>query len=158
MKIAEEKKATVSALTDLAKINNDRIQGYTKALEQAKENPELQILFKEKVRESERFVSELNNTANKLGAEGTDNPTVSGEIFRGWMSVKNTFKPSDKTSILDSCEFGEDTALKAYDMALKVKDLDPEVRGRITEQRSVIKTAHDQIKAKRDASKNNNTK
>jgi uncharacterized protein (TIGR02284 family) len=153
MKILEQNKATVSALTDLTKINNDRIQGYNKAIEQAKNNPELQILFKEKVRESERFVSELNEMAGRLGAEKTDNPTVSGEIYRGWMSIKDTFKPSDKTSILDSCEFGEDAALKAYDAALKVKDCDPDVKRRIEEQRRVIKVSHDQIKAKRDASK-----
>jgi uncharacterized protein (TIGR02284 family) len=153
MKILEHNKATVSALTDLAKINNDRIQGYNKAIEQAKDNPELQILFKEKVRESERFVSELNEIAGKLGAEKTDNPTVPGEIFRGWMSMKDTFKPSDKTSILESCEFGEDAAVKAYDEALKVKDLDTDVKSKIEEERRVIKASHDQIKAKRDASK-----
>jgi uncharacterized protein (TIGR02284 family) len=156
MKTTEEKKATISACTDLVKINNDRIQGYNKAVEQAKNNPELQILFKEKVRESERFVSELNELNQRLGGETTNNPTVSGEVYRGWMSIKDTFKPSDKTSILESCEFGEDAALKAYDMALKVKDLDPDVKSRVEEQRRVIKESHDQIKAKRDASKNNN--
>lgn len=144
-------KDTVSALNDLIKINNDRIEGYTKASDQAKNLPELQKLFEEKANESRTFVSELNNFASQFGTDHKEGTTVPGKIYRGWMDIKNTFNPSDSTSILDSCEFGEDAALKAYEMALKSDtEMDAELRAKILDQQSKIKASHDQIKMKRD--------
>lgn len=155
MEIAEKHKELYSTLNDLVKINNDRIEGYQKAAEQAKENPVLQVLFNEKAADSRNFVNELNQYIAKIGGEHTNDTTVAGKIFRSWMDIKNTFKPSDKTTILDSCEFGEDAALKAYDMALKSDaEMDAELRKTIILQQESIKASHDRIKMQRDLSAN----
>lgn len=155
MGIAEKNKELHSTLNDLVKINNDRIEGYQKAAEQARENPALQVLFNEKAADSRKFVYELNQHIAKIGGDHTNDTTVAGKIFRSWMDIKNTFKPSDKTTILDSCEFGEDAALKAYDMALKSDaELDAELRKAIILQQESIKASHDRIKMQRDLSAN----
>jgi uncharacterized protein (TIGR02284 family) len=155
MNTTDQNKELVSTLNDLVKINNDRIEGYKKAAEQAKENPVLQVMFQEKAADSQKFVSELNQHIAKTGGEPTNDTTVAGKVFRSWMDVKNTFKPSDKTTILDSCEFGEDAALKAYDMALKSDaELEAELRKTIITQQESIKASHDRIKLQRDLSAN----
>lgn len=155
MNTVDQNKEVVSTLNDLVKINNDRIEGYKKAAEEAKENPTLRVMFNEKVADSQKFVSELNQHIARIGGEHTNKTTVAGKVFRGWMDIKDTFKPSDKTTILDSCEFGEDAALRAYDMALKSDaELDAEVRNKIIEQKESIKTSHDRIKLQRDLSAN----
>lgn len=142
----------VSTLNDLVKINLDRVEGYNKAKEQAKENPELQALFAEKAQQSEGFASDLKHKISSLGGEYADSSTTPGKIFRAWMDVKNTFKPSDKHSILDSCEFGEDAALKAYKSSLESDaEIPVEVRQTIAEQQSHIQASHDKIKTYRDA-------
>lgn len=155
MDITEKNKELSSTLNDLVKINNDRVEGYKKAAEQAKENPVLQVLFNEKAADSQKFASDLNQHIARIGGERTNDTTVAGKIFRSWMDVKNTFKPSDKTTILDSCEFGEDAALKAYEMALKSDaELDAELRKTIISQQESIKASHDRIKMQRDLSAN----
>ena len=155
MATIEKNKELVSTLNDLIKINNDRIEGYKKAAEQAKENPVLQVMFTEKAADSQKFASELTQHVSRIGGEQVNDTTVAGKIFRGWMDIKNTFKPSDKTTILDSCEFGEDAALRAYDMALKSDaELDAELRKTIISQQESIKASHDRIKMQRDLSAN----
>ena len=155
MDMTEQNKELVSTLNDLVKINNDRIEGYKKASEEAKGNPSLKIMFHEKATDSQKFVSALKNHIYKIGGETAKDTTIAGKVFRSWMDVKNTFKPSDKTTILDSCEFGEDAALKAYDMVLKSDaELDAELRKTIISQQESIKASHDRIKLQRDLSAN----
>ena len=150
-----QNKELISTLNDLVKINNDRIEGYRKAAEEARENPDLKVLFNEKAADSQKFVSELTHHISKIGGEHTNDTTVAGKIFRSWMDIKDTFRPSDKTTILDSCEFGEDAALKAYDMALKSDaELDAELRKKIIEQKESIQASHKRIKLQRDLSAN----
>jgi uncharacterized protein (TIGR02284 family) len=155
MDSTDQNKELVSTLNDLVKINNDRVEGYKKAAEEAKENPVLKTMFHEKAADSQKFVSELHHHISKIGGDPANDTTISGKIFRSWMDVKDTFKPSDKTTILDSCEFGEDAALKAYDMALKSDvEMEAELRKTILSQQESIKASHDRIKLQRDLSAN----
>ncbi len=131
------------------------MEGYKKAAEEAEENPALKIMFNEKAADSQKFASELQHHVSKIGGEQVNDTTIAGKVYRGWMDLKNTFKPSDKTTILDSCEFGEDAALRAYDMALKSDaELDAELRKTIISQQESIKASHDRIKLQRDLSAN----
>jgi uncharacterized protein (TIGR02284 family) len=147
----------IETLNDLVKINHDRIEGYEKASNQATDNPIFRKLFEKNASDSRKFAVDLQQHVAKLGGEQATGTTVSGKIFRGWMDIKNTFKPSDQTTILDSCEFGEDAALRAYDMALKSDaELEAELRKKIIEQKESIESSHNQIKQQRDLSANMN--
>jgi uncharacterized protein (TIGR02284 family) len=152
---ALDNKELIETLNDLVKINHDRVEGYEKASKQATDNPVLNKLFENKASDSRAFSDELQQYIAKLGGGQITETTVSGKIFRGWMDVKNAFKPSDQTTILDSCEFGEDAALRAYDMALKSDaELDAELRKKIIEHKDSIESSHNQIKQQRDLSAN----
>jgi len=104
--------------------------------------------------ESRKYKSELAEAVQKQGGEPTSGTTNSGKIYRVWMDVKATFSGHDRQSVLESCEFGEDAAQKAYKLALSSDaEIDAENRQLITSQQASLKTSHDLIKKYRDMHK-----
>lgn len=144
---------TAEVLNDLVRINNDRIEGYTKAENETKAgDADLQSLFRQMAAESRSYVNDLSKYISATGNNITDDTTVRGKIYRAWMDVKATFSGKDRKAILASCEYGEDAAQKAYDAALSSDaELPTEVRQLIMDQKQSLKKSHDQIKALRDA-------
>jgi len=147
-------KEIIEVLNDLIKINNDRIEGYDKAIENAKTiDIGLQTIFSKMKSESIKYTAELHNRILQLGGEPTDDTTVSGKLYRAWMDVKATFTGKDRKSLLDACEYGEDAAQKAYKDALEDEDLPGDIRDLISEQKRSLRRSHDEIKAMRDMQK-----
>ncbi|MFC0773800.1 PA2169 family four-helix-bundle protein [Terrimonas alba] len=144
---------TAEVLNDLVRINNDRIEGYTKAENETKAgDADLQSLFRQMAAESRSYVNDLSKYISATGSNITDDTTVRGKIYRAWMDVKATFSGKDRKAILASCEYGEDAAQKAYDAALSSDaELPTELRQLIMDQKQSLKKSHDQIKALRDA-------
>lgn len=144
-------KEIVEVLNDLIKINNDRIEGYEKAIENAKTiDVGLQTVFSKMKSESIKYTAELHNRVLQLGGEPQDGTTVSGKLYRAWMDVKATFTGKDRTSLLEACEYGEDAAQKAYKDAMETEGLPADIRDFIAEQKKALRSSHDEIKAMRD--------
>ncbi len=145
----------IEVLNDLVEINNDRINGYMKASEETKDlDADLRAVFHKMADQSRNIKSELTEAVLARGGKPAEGTTNSGKIYRVWMDVKATFTGHDRQSALESCEFGEDAAQKAYKLALNSDaDMDPEIRSMITNQQSELKTSHDLIKKYRDAHK-----
>ena len=139
-------------LNDLILINNDRVVGYQKAMEELKdEDSDLKLLFQEKVNQSKEFKAELSQKIKETGKEVETGTTNAGKIYRVWMDVKAFFGGSDRKVILDNCEDGEDAALVAYNDALTSEGLSTAARSLITNHHAALKISHDRIKALRDA-------
>jgi uncharacterized protein (TIGR02284 family) len=143
---------TVEILNDLVKINNDRIAGYQRATDEAKDlDVDLKATFEGMCRESEGYKQELVNKIRQHGGNVDSGTTTSGKIYRAWMDVKATFTGHDRKAILASCEFGEDAAQRAYEAALSDDGLDADCRALVQEQQQSLKNSHDLIKKYRDA-------
>ena len=143
----------IDVLNDLIRINNDRIDGYQKAIEEIKDpaDAEIKALFLTNAEQSRNNASALRETVVKLGGEPAQDTTASGKIYRVWMDVKATFSGDDTTAALKSCEFGEDAALRAYKDAQKEEVAWPTgVAATIEEQREGLQRSHDSIKRLRD--------
>ncbi len=142
-------------LNDLIKINHDRITGYEKAVEELKDGDlDLKATFNKMADESRKYKSELTSQVLKLGGDPAEGQTVPGKIYQAWMDVKAAFSGNDRKATLESCEFGEDAAQKAYRTALATDaEMDVETRQLITDQQASLKTSHDIIKKMRDAYK-----
>jgi uncharacterized protein (TIGR02284 family) len=142
-------------LNDLIMINNDRIEGYENAAKEAKSiDVDLQATFNKMGNESRKYVAALTNEVERLGGEPATGTTNSGKIYRVWMDVKSSFSGKNRQAILESCEFGEDAAQKAYKEALASDaEISAQTRQLITDQQSSLKTSHDIIKKYRDAQK-----
>lgn len=145
----------VEVLNDLIKINNDRVTGYQKAVEETKDlDIDLQAVFNSMANDSRKYAAELTQEVTKLGGESTPDTSVGGKIHRVWMDVKATFSGHDRQSVLENCEFGEDAAQTAYTDALSSDaEMDSDIRQLITEQQSALKVAHNLIKKYRDLHK-----
>ena len=143
---------TSEVLNDLIQINNDRIEGYEKAIkETAPEDADLRTLFESMAAESRSYVNDLTQHVSISGNEPADGTTVKGKIYRTWMDVKATFSGKNRKAILASCEYGEDAAQKAYDEALATDaELPTEIRQLITDQKASLRRSHDKIKRMRD--------
>ena len=85
------------------------------------------------------------------GDEPEEGTTIRGKIYRAWMGVKATFSGKDRKSVLESCEFGEDAAQRAYQSALEEDDLSSDVRQLLEQQKATLREAHDKVKKLRDA-------
>lgn len=142
----------VSVLNDLVAINNDRVTGYQKAIgELEKGDTDLEAVFNEMIGHSEQHLSALKERVRSLGGDPEDGTTTSGKIYRVWMDIKAALTSDDTKTALESCEFGEDAAQKAYDHALKDDDLSADVRKMISDQKASLKQDHDKIKRLRDS-------
>jgi uncharacterized protein (TIGR02284 family) len=139
-------------LNDLIQINNDRIEGYQKAINEADDiDVDLKAMFTKMENDSRDHVRELSSVVEDLGETPTDGTTVSGKVYRAWMDVKTAFSAKERQSILELCEFGEDAAQKAYNDALASDaDMSTDVRKLITSQQQSLRTAHGVIKKYRD--------
>lgn len=148
-----EHKACIEALNDLIKINNDRMEGYQRAIDELKDgqDADLKALFTNMISESAIYKRELESLVMEYGGETADGTTASGKLYRAWMDVKAMFTGGDRKTVLSNCEMGEDAAQKAYQMALDDDDVMPRTKELIMQQKSSMRTSHDRIKAMRDA-------
>lgn len=145
---------SIGILNDLVEINNDRVEGFEKALADINdENVDLKVLFQEYASQSRRFSQELTQIVASYGGDAETGTSVSGSLHRAWIDIKSLFGGSDRESILNEAERGEDAIKAAYEKALRDGELAGEAQAKVSEQAVEIKAAHDKIKALRDASK-----
>lgn len=148
----ENSQIKAEVLNDLIEINNDRITGYERAIEELElKDTDLVSLFREMIQESENYKQELITEVQNTGAEVEEGTTVSGKIYRAWMDVKAMFTGNDRKAILANCEGGEDAAQKAYKSAIEESDLGFETIALLKKQQTSLKLSHDKIKALRDS-------
>lgn len=151
----EKNEKVIGLLNDLIRINNDRVVGYEKAIDELKDaDADLKTLFHRYTQESKQNATELTHEVTRLGGNPSDGTTNSGKVYRVWMDLKATVSGKDRKAILDSCEFGEDAAQKAYDTALNSDtELEASLRELIVRQKSVLRVGHDEVKRLRDMHK-----
>jgi len=141
----------IDCLNNLIQINNDRIQGYLTAAKETDEE-DLRSVFSDLMQDSQDCRRELTQEVTKLGGTPVEGTTVSGKFFRAWMDVKAALTSKDRKAILNSCEFGEDVAVKTYEAELDENKLQSSDLGRLVkDQYAKIKAGHDKIKQLRDA-------
>ncbi len=145
----ENKSEIISVLNDLVAINNDRIVGYEKAIEEVKNSDiDLKAIFEFMKSNSVDHVKKLKDKIQSLGGIVENGTTLSGKIFRAWMDVKNTFTNHDRKSALESCVFGEKAAQNSYEMALESNaDMDTEIRQLITTQKADLLSDYKKLEA-----------
>ncbi|MFC6099150.1 ferritin-like domain-containing protein [Olivibacter domesticus] len=143
---------SISTLNDLIEINNDRIAGFEKAIADInEENVDLKTLFQEYTGQSRKFSQELTAIVSKHAAEAETGTSVASNLHRAWIDVKALFGGRDRKSILEEAERGEDAIKEAYRNALKSGSITGEALQLVTKQSEEIRSAHDKIKALRDA-------
>lgn len=142
-----------ASINELIEINNDRIEGYKKAIELLPEGDHfgLRGIFEDYRDQSIQFNADLKPLVATLGETPTDATRTSGKMFRAWMELKSAVAPHAIQAILESCERGEDEFQKVYEEVLANGDLDTDLRVIAQSQLDTESAAHDHIKDLRDA-------
>ena len=142
---------SIDALNQLVEINNDRIAGYENAVKETDDST-LKSLFTKLAETSRKCREELAAEVQKLGGSPKEGTATSGKIYRLWMDVKAALTNKDRKAILSSCEFGEDTAVKAYEEVLqKTDEISTEHQYLLKKQYALIKADHDKVRNLRNA-------
>lgn len=150
----ENNKQVAEVLNDLVQINNDRVEGYEKALKELKDgNDDLRTLFTGFIDQSRNLRNVLGTEVQNLKVKMDEGTTASGKIYRTWMDVKALFTGKDRQTVLNNCEYGEDAAQKAYKEALKTENLPAYLFALISKQKEELRTAHDEVKSLRNQEK-----
>ena len=149
-----ENEKTIAVLNTLITINNDRIEGYETAAEEAEEQ-DLKTLFAHFSSTSKACKQELTNEVSKLGGTAAEGTLTAGKLHRVWMDVKAAITGKDRKAILNSCEYGEEFAKDTYEKALKndAENLSAEQQTMIKAQHTLLNADHDKIKSMRDLQK-----
>lgn len=144
--------AIVEVLNDLIRINNDRIEGYKRAIDEADvADVDLKSMFASFISHSEKHKRELSVAIAPYFEQPEEGTTTSGKLYRMWMDMKATFSGDTRQTVLESCEFGEDAAMRTYNEAIGKFELLPvNIIEVISTQKAEIKRDHDRIKELRD--------
>lgn len=138
------------ALGDLVRINQDRVDGYRKAVELT-DDTDLKALFNRMADESRTYIDQLNNTLLDSGGDVGQSSSIYGKLYRNWMGVKATFSGNNRQALLSSCEYAEDAAQRTYENVLRSSIPMPySVRELIANQKGALRSSHDTVKTYRD--------
>ena len=136
----------IEALNDLIQINHDRVEGYQTAIEEMRKsnNTMTAALFEQYVKDSKNNISELSQYVSSMGGSPDHSTTIGGKIHRMWMDIKNTFSVHEKESALESCNFGDEAAIKAYESALAdtSNNFSSDITSTLNGQLATIKATH----------------
>ncbi|MGV3557089.1 ferritin-like domain-containing protein [Larkinella arboricola] len=139
----------VDSLNELVKINNDRIRGYEKAVEDTKD-ANLDDIFRHNVIQSQQFRSELADHIVRIDGSAVSNATstdVSSKIHRAWIDIKAALTGKDEQTVLSSVEFGENAAVEAYEEAIEKDHIPAYIREVLQKQLEQLKIARDRVVA-----------
>ncbi len=145
-------KEIVDDLNDLVKINNDRMQGYEKAIEDT-EDSQLDDLFRHYVIQSQNFRSQLAEHIVRIDGLAVSDATttdVSSKLHRAWIDIKSALTGKDRDSVLSSVEFGESAAVEAYEDAIENDNIPAYIKEDLQKQLSELKASHAKIKSMMD--------
>jgi uncharacterized protein (TIGR02284 family) len=111
-------------------INNDRIAGYTKAMELIDDGQSnsLKGVFQDYIDQSEDFKSQLSQLLEQGDGEIQKDTLFTGKLFRLWMDLKAGLSPSTTQAVLELCEKGEEEFRDTYqDILSESHDVFPEI-------------------------------
>ncbi|RYD90232.1 MAG: DUF892 family protein [Sphingobacteriales bacterium] len=142
----------LNVLNDLIEINNDRVEGFTKAGNDLEEqHAGLRVVFQKLAGESRQNSSELTQIVHQYGGEAAEGTSTSGALHRAWLDIKSAFTGGDMEAILNECERGEDAIKAAYVSALEAdNDLPMDIVDVLEDQQAGIIDGHDLIKSLRN--------
>jgi uncharacterized protein (TIGR02284 family) len=140
MKTVNEKN---KIFNELIQYNNDRIDGYEKVSEETKiVDADLRALFMKMANDSRSYRKGLGNLVISMDGKVETEGSMSAGIHRAWIDFKTAITGKNRSSILSSCEFGEEAIVTAYDaVSTDTESFTTEELAIISEQRNGLRNA-----------------
>jgi uncharacterized protein (TIGR02284 family) len=138
------KEEQLEHLNHLIAVAKDSELGYRTAAEHV-DDSHLATIFADYAKQRAGFVEALAGEATRLlGDAPSENGTVMGSVFRGWMDVKSALTGGSPSAIVAACETGEDSAEAAYEKVVNL-DVSGKMRSLVESQWNKIKEAHHRL-------------
>ncbi|CAN5134298.1 hypothetical protein BH23BAC3_BH23BAC3_20060 [soil metagenome] len=142
----------IDTLNDLFQLNNDRIEGYEKALENTEED-DLKALFSNFINTRRKCNQELSGEIKALGGTPVERTKTSGKFFRAWIDVRAALSGNERKAVFDSFVFGEEKAIESYKNVLgdDIEYLNSEQQTLLGAQLDSLRNDYNKVKSMRDA-------
>lgn len=146
-------KETLSVVHRLIETLKDGQAGFREAAHAVRSHELKQQLAEYSLHRSQ-FAGELQSYSIEIGEHDPENASsTAGALHRAWINIKSAISSGHDHAILAECERGEDSALAEYRRAMEHRLPEP-LGDIVSRQYTRIKSAHDHVKALRDAAKN----
>lgn len=146
-----DKTKAVSVLTDLIKVNQDRISAYSKASTIINGN-DLNEIFAEVIEQGSSFTKELQQEIASYGIMVSPVVLPTTRVYRTWKDFDIAFTAQSARRLLITCEYVEAALEAVYNSALDETGIPANAVVILLKQRREIKEIHHKIKKYRDAS------
>jgi len=142
--------ALTDALNSLIEINYDRERGYIKASEDV-QDPDLKPLFRSLSEDSAKYATELADYVRQLQGTPSTGQTLSGKVHQVWLDIKAAISGRDRDAVIGSAQFGDKTAVEAYEKVLEMgkTQMIPELQSLLSRQRDAIQRGLNVISAEK---------
>ncbi len=142
------KEEQLQHLQDLIAVAKDGELGYLTAAEHVNDT-RLTTVFSEYAKQRAGFVRDLLKEIERITGEpapdrADESGTVTGSVFRGWMSLKSAVTGGGPAAIVAACETGEDSAEAAFERVVNM-DISGQTRTLVEAQWGKIKEAHQRL-------------
>lgn len=144
--------SVISTLNGLIETCKDGQNGFKEAAEGV-ERSDLKSLFYEFAQQRAQFAGELQSLVTSLGGDPENSGSTLAALHRGWIDIKSVVTGKDEGAILNECERGEDSAKNNYKAAIETQ-LPANIAETVQTQYTSVQSAHDRVKALRDAFRN----
>ncbi|MGO3181709.1 MAG: ferritin-like domain-containing protein [Aequorivita sp.] len=139
----------VDNLQELLEKNYDAQNGFTKAMEEAK-NPNLKGFLQKQAAQRSRFSNELTNELRNLNEEPKESGSIKGDLHRTWIDIKSAVSGNEDEAVLEECIRGEKASWDEYDTKLKKENFPPNIASVLNKQASEIHNTLSKVKTLED--------
>lgn len=140
-------------LQDLLEKNYDAQKGFTKAMQNAK-NENLKRFLKQQVSQRSRFATEITQELRDLNEEPKESGSVTGDLHRTWIDIKSAVAGNEDEAVLEECIRGEKASADEYQDKLEKYTFPSKVSSVLQKQSSEIQNTLSRVKRLEDLADN----
>lgn len=142
-------KEIVNNLQDLLEKNYDAEKGFTKAMQDAK-NQNLKRFLLQQASQRGRFVNELSHEIINLNEKPKDSGSFTGDLHRTWIDIKSSVAGNTDEAVLEECIRGEKASWKEYEKKLQNKNFPSNISSVLQNQATEIHNTLNRVKTLED--------
>ena len=142
-------KEIVNNLQDLLEKNYDAEKGFTKAMQDAK-NQNLKRFLLQQASQRGRFVNELSHEIINLNEKPKDSGSFTGDLHRTWIDIKSSVAGNTDEDVLEECIRGEKASWKEYEKKLQNKNFPSNISSVLQNQATEIHNTLNRVKTLED--------
>jgi len=136
---------TIAVLNNMIEVQNDRLEGYEKALGMVEEHDDIKAMLSDGRSVSYYCREELRNAIVELGGNPVEGRTLPPGSYHSWAIIPSTASGHYRKSIFNVFEVGEHATQKAYEHAIKNNLLPDDIRKMLAKQKQRLQKQRRQV-------------